>query len=201
MLKRVLLFPKQTFDYIWNCFLLKFFNIVIGNNWCIRGKIFIRNHGKVTIGDSFIANCDLSANPVGGPYKSAIVIDQDANLVIGNNVGISGTTIICCDNIQIDDNVMIGSGSCIYDTDFHSVVYEERMNKTNTKTGKVHICEGVFIGARSFVLKGVTIGKHSVIGAGSVVTKSIPDNEVWAGNPAKYIRKIEPADRTSSDDD
>ena len=50
-----------------------------------------------------------------------------------------------------------------------------------------------FIGAHSIVLKGVTIGKHSVIGAGSVVTKNIPDNEVWAGNPARFIRRLDTA--------
>lgn len=50
--------------------------------------------------------------------------------------------------------------------------------------------DNVFIGARCIILKGVTIGENSIVGAGSVVTKSIPANEIWAGNPAKFIRKI-----------
>lgn len=54
----------------------------------------------------------------------------------------------------------------------------------------VIIEDNAFIGARSIILKGVTIGANSIIGAGSVVTKSIPANEIWAGNPAKFIRKI-----------
>ncbi len=79
----------------------------------------------------------------------------------------------------------------ICDTDFHSIEYSYRLEKPDThiRTAPVRICEGAFIGARSIILKGVTIGKHSVIGAGSVVTKSVPDNEIWAGNPAVYIRK------------
>ena len=54
----------------------------------------------------------------------------------------------------------------------------------------VHIKENVFIGAHSIILKGVVIGENSIIGAGSVVTKSIPSNQIWAGNPAKYIRNV-----------
>ena len=54
----------------------------------------------------------------------------------------------------------------------------------------VAICDNAFIGAKSIILKGVTIGENSVIGAGSVVTKSVPANQIWAGNPAKFIREI-----------
>ena len=54
----------------------------------------------------------------------------------------------------------------------------------------VVIGNDVFIGAKSIILKGVIIGENSVIGAGSVVTKSVPANQIWAGNPAKFIRNI-----------
>ena len=54
----------------------------------------------------------------------------------------------------------------------------------------VVIKDNAFIGAKVIVLKGVTIGENSIIGAGSVVTRSVPDNEIWAGNPAKFIRKV-----------
>ena len=55
----------------------------------------------------------------------------------------------------------------------------------------VVIKDGAFIGAHTIVLKGVTIGERSIVGAGSVVTRSIPDYEIWAGNPAKFIKKVE----------
>ena len=61
---------------------------------------------------------------------------------------------------------------------------------THIKTKPILIKEGAFIGAQSIILKGVTIGKHSVVGAGSVVTKDIPDGEIWGGNPAVFIRKV-----------
>ena len=61
---------------------------------------------------------------------------------------------------------------------------------TDIRTKPVHIGENVFIGGHCVILKGVTIGDGAVIGAGSVVTKSIPAGEIWAGNPAKFIRKV-----------
>ena len=54
----------------------------------------------------------------------------------------------------------------------------------------ITIGNDVFIGAKSIILKGVTIGENSVIGAGSIVTKSVPANQIWAGNPAKFIKNI-----------
>lgn len=52
------------------------------------------------------------------------------------------------------------------------------------------IKDNAFIGAHSIILKGVTIGEKSIIGAGSVVARDVPDGEIWAGNPAKFIKNI-----------
>jgi maltose O-acetyltransferase len=60
-----------------------------------------------------------------------------------------------------------------------------------TKFGKVKIGNNVFIGIKSIILMGVTIGDNVIVGAGSVVTKNIPSNEVWGGNPAHFIKTIE----------
>lgn len=55
--------------------------------------------------------------------------------------------------------------------------------------GKVAIKRGAYLGMNTLVVKPVTIGENAIIGAGSIVTKDIPPNEVWAGNPARFIRK------------
>ena len=55
--------------------------------------------------------------------------------------------------------------------------------------GEIHIGDGVFIGARTVIAKPCKIGMNAIVGAGSVVTKDIPDNEIWAGNPARFIKK------------
>lgn len=59
----------------------------------------------------------------------------------------------------------------------------------NWKKGHIKICDGAFIGAASIICNTVTIGHNAIVGAGSVVTKDIPDNEIWAGSPAKFIKK------------
>ena len=55
--------------------------------------------------------------------------------------------------------------------------------------------DNIFIGAHTTIIKGVFIGKKSIIGACSIISKNIPDNEVWAGNPAKFIRKMNDENR------
>jgi acetyltransferase-like isoleucine patch superfamily enzyme len=106
----------------------------------------------------------------------------------------SSTAIVCHNKIEIGDNVNLGGNVVIYDTDFHSLNPIERLNREldikGTKTKPVKIGNNVFIGAHSTILKGVFIGDNSVIGACSVVTKNVPENEIWGGNPAKFIKKI-----------
>lgn len=86
----------------------------------------------------------------------------------------------------------IGGDCRFYDSDMHSVDYKFRVEHPDThiKTAPITIKDGVWLGAHTTVLKGVTIGDRSVVGAGSVVTKDIPADELWAGNPARFIKKI-----------
>jgi acetyltransferase-like isoleucine patch superfamily enzyme len=67
---------------------------------------------------------------------------------------------------------------------------DPKLDMQRKRMAKVTIGRNAFIGAGSFILKGVEIGDNAVIGAGSVVTKSVPANEIWAGNPARFIKKI-----------
>lgn len=106
----------------------------------------------------------------------------------------SNTSIHCKQEITIGDYVNIGGGCMIFDTNFHSTDWRDRKDRKldveNKKCAPVYIGNYVFIGARSLICKGVTIGDRSIIAAGSVVVKDIPSDEVWGGNPAKFIKKI-----------
>lgn len=86
--------------------------------------------------------------------------------------------------IIIDESVVITTGVTIL-----THYLDTSLNGLEFKMGDVHICKGVFIGANVTICNAVTIGEFSVIGAGSVVTRDIPAGEIWAGNPARLIKK------------
>lgn len=155
-------------------------------------KIEVTRRGKLMIGENLSVNSGNNFNVIGRQQKTTFWVE--GKLTIGDNVGISATAIICNHQITIGNHVTIGGNTVIYDTDFHNMNPTIRNNKTIDKQSAVKlpvfIEDNVFIGAHTTILKGVTIGKNSVIGACSVVTKNIPQNEIWAGNPAKFIKMI-----------
>ena len=105
----------------------------------------------------------------------------------------NSTMIFCDDKIEIGNNVLIGGGTIIFDTNFHNTNYLERRDpKFNgkSKTAPISIGNDVFIGGHCIICKGVNIGPRSMVAAGSVVVNSIPADELWGGNPAKFIKKI-----------
>lgn len=192
IVKFILKSPKKVFCKVYNYIVFTVYKVCIGENWDIRGRLFVRNHGKIIIGKNFTANCNMQSNPVGGPYQTAFAVSRNAVLNIGDDVGISGTSIMCNKGITIGNNVKIGSGCIIYDTNFHSMDYLCRRDASTDKPKESEVVIGndVFIGARSVILQGVNIGNGAVIGAGSVVRRNVPEGEIWAGNPAVCVKKI-----------
>jgi acetyltransferase-like isoleucine patch superfamily enzyme len=169
-----------------------------GTNIQILGFAVInvsKHNGYISIGNYFKMNSGKHYNQIGRQQPCYLIVGKNSKLEIGNNVGISSTTLICNKEIIIGDNVKIGGNVVIYDSDFHSLDYNKRCimpeELSDVKKERVEIKRNVFIGAHSTILKGVTIGENSIVGACSVVVKNIPDNEIWAGNPAVFIRKIE----------
>ena len=155
-------------------------------------KVNISSEGICLIGENFRMNNRELSNPIGRFHRCSIIVSGEGQLTIGNNVGMSSTGLVCHHKIVIGDNVRIGGNVVIYDTDFHSLNAEDRLNlqkdQLHTKKAPVIIQDNVFVGAHSTILKGVTVGENSVIGACSVVTKDVPPNEIWAGNPAKFLK-------------
>ena len=182
------------FSVFYNMIVLSRYKIKLGKILKIKGCIYVDGGGQLRIGDNLKANSGSIFNVIGGDTRLSIVIKDGAQLDIGDNCGISNSTIVCHEKVTIGSNVLIGGSVKIYDTDFHSLAPLDRQNwkldRKNAKTKPISIKNNVFIGAHSVILKGSCIGECSVVGAGSVVSGSIPAYEVWAGNPARFIKKV-----------
>lgn len=168
-------------------------NVQLPSNFEVNGVITIINEGNIAIGNNFKANSGANYNLIGGDTILRLVTSKrTAKIYIGNNVGISNSTLVAWENITIEDNVLIGGGVRIWDTNFHSLDAAIRMkdNDYDVKTAPILIKENAFIGGGSIILKGVTIGKNSIIAAGSVVIKNIPDNVMAGGNPCQVIKRL-----------
>ncbi|TDX00064.1 acetyltransferase-like isoleucine patch superfamily enzyme [Dinghuibacter silviterrae] len=143
------------------------------------------------LGDGFrMVNCARYAT-LGKPNRCKLLVAEGASLSIGRHVGMSSAAIIVSKSITIGDNILIGGGVTIVDTDFHSLNsahWHTAEDDKNMNSAPVKIGDNVFIGMDSIILKGVTIGSNVVVAAGSVVARDIPDNQIWGGNPAKFIR-------------
>lgn len=103
-------------------------------------------------------------------------------VIIGNNVTIKPGVQIW-DGITIEDDVFIGPNAT-----FTNDLFPKSKNK-DFKLEETLIKKGASIGANATILAGITIGENALIGAGSVVTKNVPANEIWVGNPAKFLKK------------
>lgn len=146
-------------------------NISIGNHTYIRGELLTFSHGgAIRIGDY----CYLGANSY---------IWSDSSIAIGNRVLISH-------NCNIFDNDIHPLDPDIRHEQYKSILGLVPPPKVSLHSEAVSIEDDVLIGANCTILKGVTIGRAAVVGAGSVVTKNIPSFTLVAGNPARILRKI-----------
>lgn len=201
-MKKLYHFVTETIPTLWYCIIS---GLEFDKTWLLRGsvKIIKRNwllckflkepNGTIKIGSHFVCNNRIKSNSIGLIQPCVFnVSSPGSKLIIGNNVGISGSTICSKRSVTIGDNVLIGSGCLITDTDAHPLDWRDRRDGHNEKTLCVPVVIGddVFIGARSIILKGVTIGDRSIIGAGSVVSKDVPHDTIVAGNPAKVIKYL-----------
>lgn len=110
---------------------------------------------------------------------------------IGDHVLISpGVRISAAFSITISDNCMIASNAYITDSDWHGI-YDRSLPPE--EISPVTLAPNVWIGDSAIICKGVSIGENSIIGAGAVVTSDIPANVIACGNPARVIRKLDPA--------
>jgi acetyltransferase-like isoleucine patch superfamily enzyme len=159
---------------------------------------------RVMIGSNSVLQC-------------TIVLEREVGTVrIGDDTFIGSSHIICSQEINIGSNVLIAWGCALVDHNSHSVAWSERQDDVGrwreglanradnpaalkhwevVPKGAIVIGDKAWIGFNAIILKGVSIGEGAVVGAGSVVTKDVPEWTIVAGNPARTIREIGESER------
>jgi len=142
-------------------------------------------------GDRLSLRSTVRSNPLGANHPVILCTWQAGSLLqIGDDFAMTGGSICASEKIVIGDRVSVGANSAIVDTDFHPLQPDLRLAQPQgASASAVTIEDDVFIGMNCLILKGVKLGKGSVVGAGSVVTQNVPAGVVVAGNPARVIRE------------
>ena len=164
--------------------------VKIGKKVVFNGFPVVRRNenSKILIGNNCTFNSSKRSVKVGLEKRCTFVtLRKEAKIIIGNKSGGSGVTLLAALNIGIGNNVMIGAHTMLIDNDFHHADPGRRSQSADSPARPIIIEDNVFIGTNCMILKGVTIGENSVIGANSVVINNIPRNSIAIGNPCKVV--------------
>ena len=187
----------------WNKIYFFLNNIKCGKNFRVFNHLYLKIHvgALVQIGNNCTIMSGAGLNPLSRNIKTCIYVGKKATLKLGNDVGISSSTLWVKESVSIGNSVAIGADCIIMDTDAHNLDWKIRCSEETNEYGEsvdmvtaasapIVIEDNVLVGARCIILKGVTIGARSIIGSGSIVTKDIPSDCIAAGNPCKVIKSI-----------
>lgn len=169
-----------------------------GRGWRLYGMPLIQRYrgSAIALGDRLELRSWRSANPL-TPVRPVVLATRrrGARIEIGDDCGLTGTAIVAFERVAIGNRVLVGANTTIVDSDFHSLAPGERcLGGDAAAAREVVIGDDVFLGLQCIVLKGVRIGCGAVVGAGSVVTRSIPAGVVAAGNPARVVGRLDGGD-------
>ncbi len=128
---------------------------------------------------------------VGDNTKIGAFVEIQKNASVGSNCKISSHTFIC-EGVEIEDDVFIGHGVTFINDSYPRATNAGGCLQTEAdwKVEKTLIRKGASIGSGATILSNVTVGENAIVGAGSVVTKDVPSNTVFAGNPARFLRDV-----------
>ena len=170
--------------------------IVVGKKTKLGfNKFRVKKNTQIIIGDNSMIEADFYFDR------------ENAKIIIGSRTSIGGgSKIVCANEVEIGDDVLISWGFTVVDHNSHSLLFSERKNDVvDFKNGKkewhkvaikkVKINNKTWIGFDVSILKGVTIGEGAIVAARSVVTKDVPSYTIVGGNPAKVIRQLSENER------
>jgi acetyltransferase-like isoleucine patch superfamily enzyme len=153
---------------------------------CISSDVKLGNNVKLS---KFI---NLYGCEIGSQTSIGAFVEIQKNAKIGNRCKISSHTFIC-EGVTIDDEVFIGHGVAFINDTYPRATTAggELQTGKDWKVEYTHVKKGASIGSGAIILSNVTIGENAIIGAGSVVTKDVPENMIVAGNPARFLRAVD----------
>ncbi len=183
---------------------MKLMGVRYGKGLQLKGCPFIYNKkgAKMVLGKNVVIKSSFLSNLV-GIYSRTIICTRtpEAEIIIGDGVGMSGATIYARKGISIGDNTCIGANCKILDNDFHPVEDAELRNRLMQgnvgpddndaiPAKPIVIGKNCFIGCNTIILKGTQLGDGCVVGAGAVVRGTFPPGTVLIGNPARPKEKV-----------
>lgn len=150
-----------------------------GRRLVVRGRLRVRGPGRIVLGDDLIIadRTDI--------YTHA----RDALVTIGDRSYLNGTRFGCARAITVGPGAILADAR-FFDTDMHPLGRDRHSKAAPIGTAPVVLGSNVWVGAGAFVLKGITIGDHSVVAAASVVTKDVPPDTIVGGNPARPLGTV-----------
>jgi acetyltransferase-like isoleucine patch superfamily enzyme len=159
---------------------MKGVRIAVGRNFRCYGRVVIAGRGTLAIGDDVVFRQNLSHVYLGSAAGGWTIS-------IGSRVWLHGTSISCRDRVTIGDRALVGRVE-IVDHEFHDP--RDFSRKQQIRTAPIVLGNDTWIGNGCMILKGVTIGDYSVVGARTVVRKSLPPKIVAIGNPAQIVKHL-----------
>jgi acetyltransferase-like isoleucine patch superfamily enzyme len=174
---------------------LRAHGIEVGSACKFYGKPHLHRHrnSRIVLGD-YVENRNWPfCNAVGIAHATILTtLAEGARLIVGDHVGISGGAIAAMELVRIGAYTLVGADCLIADNDFHPVAAENRRySRENIGVAPINIGRNVFIGARSVILKGTSIGDDSIVAAGSIVRGTFPPRSLIAGNPARLVKRFD----------
>ncbi len=191
-------------------------NAILTRWWSFSGRLLLRGSGVVMHGSTILYGfpiitrfpstvieigdrvvlCSDSRFTALGVTRPVIMrtLRPYARIRIGSNTGMSGAVICAAVSIDIGSYCLLGADVQIMDNDFHKIEAKDRyFDNTPDKIGAAPIVieDNVFLGTGVKVMKGVRIGRNSVVGAGSIVTKDVPPDSIAVGTPARVVGRVD----------
>jgi acetyltransferase-like isoleucine patch superfamily enzyme len=154
--------------------------IRVGRRFSLQGKLTARGPGEVVMGDDVVVASHAT------PFTNS----PEARIEIGDRAFVNGTRFSCALSIRIGDDAVLGDAR-IQDTDHHPLSRRRNVDRSlEAVVRPITIADNVWLGGAVGVLKGVSIGRNAVVGFGAVVTRDVPADRVFAGNPARDVGPV-----------